>query len=91
MKESREIKIVFPRQVTKHNGYLQRQKRDRLSLHQLARKTPEGLSSKSSSGVGWHSFTAVACVQCILEVLLSLLSTSKFKVCMYYFVLMKCL
>uniref|UniRef100_A0A4W2BRD8 Cadherin-2 n=1 Tax=Bos indicus x Bos taurus TaxID=30522 RepID=A0A4W2BRD8_BOBOX len=29
VKESREIEeIVFPRQVTKHNGYLQRQKRD---------------------------------------------------------------
>lgn len=29
VKESREIEeIVFPRQLTKHNGYLQRQKRD---------------------------------------------------------------
>lgn len=56
-KESREIEeIVFPRQVTKHSGYLQRQKRDWVIPPINLPENSRGPFPQELVRVGWHGF-----------------------------------
>lgn len=56
-KESREIEeIVFPRQLTKHNGYLQRQKRDWVIPPINLPENSRGPFPQELVRVGWHNF-----------------------------------
>lgn len=56
-KESQEIEeIVFPRQVSKHNGHLQRQKRDWVIPPINLPENSRGPFPQELVRVGWHNF-----------------------------------
>lgn len=94
VKESREIEeIVFPRQVTKHNGYLQRQKRDWVIPPINLPENSRGPFPQELVRVGWRNFTDLCgmCSVYVRSAFVSFFYKVEFKTCMYYFVLMKCL
>lgn len=74
-KELREIEeIVFPRQLTKHNGHLQRQKRDWVIPPINLPENSRGPFPQELVRVGWHDSVSVACVKSMFQIPLSIFS-----------------
>lgn len=70
-KESQEIEeIVFPRQLMKHNGHLQRQKRDWVIPPINLPENSRGPFPQELVRVRRHNFNCL-CVKCMLEIFLS--------------------